>query len=94
MNQSDNTRYEPSRFNDSQQNTQPQQPMDEDANTPSDITAPSPSTSETSTVFTDVDGDEEPRSAQTDEEPPALEVDPYTINRLEAKSPGAALKVR
>lgn len=62
--------------------------MVEEATTPSDITAPSPSTSETSTVFTDVDGEEEPRSAQ----PEDLN-EQQNINQNTVKSPAAVLKV-
>jgi len=62
----------------------------EEATTPSDITAPSPSTSETSTVFTDVDGDEEPRSAQPDEER-AIDIEPSSATST--KSAVGNLKV-
>lgn len=62
----------------------------EEATTPSDITAPSPSTSETSTVFTDVDGDEELRSAQPDEER-AIDIEPSSATST--KSAVGNLKV-
>ena len=62
----------------------------EEVTTPSDLTAPSPSTSETSTVFTDVDGDEEPRSAQPDEERIA---DTEPSSATSTKSAAANLKV-
>ena len=63
--------------------------------TPSDITAPSPSTSETSTVFTDVDGEEEPRSAQPGEDTGAIVQDNVlpAIVTSSIKSPAAILKV-
>lgn len=65
---------------------------DETATTPLDITAPSPSTSEASTVFTDIDG-EEPRSAQPDEEEVgAIQVDRSL--RHSVKNPLLSLKVR
>lgn len=64
---------------------------DETATTPLDITAPSPSTSESSTVFTDLDGEEEPRSAQPGEDKPgAIQVD-RSVQSL--KSPSNILKV-
>lgn len=69
------------------------QPIVEEATTPSDITAPSPSTSETSTVFTDVDGEEEPRSAQPEEDneqPPPIEVSTIDANAI--RSPAVSLK--
>jgi len=62
----------------------------EEVTTPSDITAPSPSTSETSTVFTDVDGEEDPRSAQPDEERIA-DIEPSSATST--KSAAANLKV-
>lgn len=62
----------------------------DEATTPSDLTAPSPSTSETSTVFTDVDGDEEPSSAQPDEEK-ATELEPSSATST--KSAASNLKV-
>ncbi|KAK5945279.1 hypothetical protein PMZ80_002483 [Knufia obscura] len=65
-------------------------PGPEEATTPSDITAPSPSTSETSTVFTDVDGEEEPRSAQPDEER-AIDVEPSSATSV--KSAASNLKI-
>lgn len=68
----------------------PPQALVEEVNTPSDITAPSPSTSETSTVFTDVDGEEDQQAGQ-----------PETIQGSTAaqsnhnilKSPATSLKV-
>jgi hypothetical protein len=64
--------------------------LTDEITTPSDITAPSPSTSETSTVFTDVDGDEDPRSAQPDEEK-AAELEPSSATSI--KSAASNLKV-
>lgn len=57
----------------------------DEAHTPSDITAPSPSTSDTGTVFTDVDGDE-PRSAQPEDEPHGLEVEPQSATSTKSAS--------
>ena len=65
-------------------------PVADEATTPSDITAPSPSTSETSTVFTDIDGEEAPRSAQPDEER-VVDIEPSSATST--KSAAGVLKV-
>ena len=64
--------------------------MVDEVTTPSDITAPSPSTSETSTVFTDIDGDD-PRSAQPEDESAALDIEP--LSSTSTKSAAGILKV-
>lgn len=70
------------------------QPIVEEATTPSDITAPSPSTSETSTVFTDVDGEEEPRSAQPEEDnEQSVSTEVGSTDPGSIRSPAAILKV-
>lgn len=62
------------------------------ATTPLDITAPSPSTSESSTVFTDLDADDEAQDVQPAvEKAESIQGDQSQINT--AKSPLNNLKV-
>lgn len=89
---SNSTRYSPAR---SSAHLSAAPPAEETATTPLDITAPSPSTSETSTVFTDIDGEEHSTAQSEEEKAGAIQDDRSLRHSLKSPlAPLVPLKVR